>query len=349
MAEQEHSCHAHPSQKLDYLLAASIIAITLAATVFMFSSEGAVPPALWQFSESVIAIIHRMWWGVLIGIAFVGILSHTPKDLVTAAMGTRDGLSSILRATLAGVALDLCSHGILMVGMKLYERGASLGQVMAFLIASPWNSFSLTVILIALVGLKWTFIFMGLSLVIAVISGLLFDSMVRRGELPANPNRQIEAENALPFYQQLRAALSRISFSPRLWIKMLEDGVTESRVVLRWVLFGVVLASLIRTFVSPEIFAGWFGPTLGGLWLTLVAATVIEVCSEGATPIAADLLTRAHAPGNSFTFLMAGVSTDYTEIMVLQQTTNSWKIALYLPLVTLPQVMLLGWLLNQFS
>ena len=35
-----------------------------------------------------------------------------------------------------------------MVGAKLYERGASIGQVMAFLIASPWNSFSLTLTLV---------------------------------------------------------------------------------------------------------------------------------------------------------------------------------------------------------
>ena len=53
----------------------------------------------------------------------------------------------LLRAALAGVFLDLCSHGILAVGMKLYERGASAGQVMTFLLASPWNSFSLTLIL----------------------------------------------------------------------------------------------------------------------------------------------------------------------------------------------------------
>jgi uncharacterized membrane protein YraQ (UPF0718 family) len=62
----------------------------------------------------------------------------------------------MFRATLAGVCLDLCSHGILAVGMKLYERGASTGQVMAFLLASPWNSFSLTLILFGLIGVSWT-------------------------------------------------------------------------------------------------------------------------------------------------------------------------------------------------
>ena len=67
---------------------------------------------------------------------------------------------------------------------------------------------------------------------------------------------------------------------------------------------GVILASLIRTFISLDMFQTYFGPSLTGLGLTLIAATIIEVCSEGSVPIAADLLTRANAPGNSFTFLM---------------------------------------------
>jgi uncharacterized membrane protein YraQ (UPF0718 family) len=82
------------------------------------------------------------------------------------------------------------------------------------------------------------------------------------------------------------------------------------------------------------------------LLLTLVVATILEVCSEGSAPIAADLINKANAPGNSFTFLMAGASTDYTEIMVLKDTTKSWKIALFLPLITVPQVLLVGWLIN---
>ena len=87
-------------------------------------------------------------------------------------------------------------------------------------------------------------------------------------------------------------------------------------------------------------------PTVSGLFLTLVAATIIEVCSEGSSPIAADLVTRGGAPGNGFTFLMSGAATDYTEIMVLRETTSSRKIALSLPLVTVPQVVVIGFLLN---
>lgn len=43
---------------------------------------------------------------------------------------------------------------------------------------------------------------------------------------------------------------------------------------------------------------------------------------------------------------MTGVATDYTEIMVIKDATKSWKIALFLPLVTVPQVIVLGYIIN---
>ena len=55
---------------------------------------------------------------------------------------------------------------------------------MAFLIASPWNSFSLTLILIALIGLPWTLAFIALSMFIAILTGLLFEALVRRAVWP---------------------------------------------------------------------------------------------------------------------------------------------------------------------
>jgi uncharacterized protein len=264
---------------------------------------------------------------------------------VLAILGKGGSMNGILRATLAGVFLDLCSHGILMVGMKLYQKGASLGQVMAFLIASPWNSFSLTLIMFSLIGFKWTLVFIVLSMVIAIMSGWIFDRCVKEKVLPENPNR-FELDSNFKFWLELRKQLGAVDWSLALLKNIGTEGLAGSRMVLRWLLFGVLLAALIRTFVSLDMFQQWFGPSVIGMIFTLIAATVIEVCSEGSTPIAADLLNRAQAPGNAFVFMMAGVATDYTEVMVLKGTTQSWKIALFLPLITLPQVVVIGYILN---
>ncbi len=323
----------------DYLLWGSLIIITAA-----YAAVSLMPNELVTFNlqlatvaDNIHELINRMAWGILLGIVFVGILGKIPREIVTSLLGRGGTFSGILRATTAGVLLDLCSHGILMVGAKLYERGASAGQVMAFLIASPWNSISLTLILWALVGIKWTLALLGLSMVIAIISGLFFDRLVKIGVLPKNTNQSDLHEDC---------SFNGFRFRPRLILDVMVDGLVGSRMVLKWIFFGVILAALVRTFVSPEMFALYFGPTLLGLGMTVIVATIMEVCSEGSVPIAADLLTRAKAPGNMFAFLMTGVSTDYTEMLVLKEATRSWKMAFFLPLVTVPQVLLIAWLLN---
>lgn len=343
--ETDDGCCETPARH-DYLFWVCLIIIAVAYPAGALMTH-AHESAIGLFTGGIYELANRMWWGILVGVIFVGILARVPRELVMGVLGRDRGVGGLFRATLAGVFLDLCSHGILAVGMKLYERGASTGQVMAFLLASPWNSLSLTLILVGLIGLQWTLLFIALSLVIGVITGAVFDLAERRGSLPANPWRE-QLEPAQPLGVMLREFRQSLQFSTGGTLDIIREGFAGSRVVIRWALFGLVLAALIRALVPEEAFATWFGASIGGLWLTLLAATVIEVCSEGATPIAADLMNRAHAPGNSFTFLMAGVATDYTEIMSIRDTMKSWRIALFLPLVTVPQVMLIGAVLNQF-
>jgi uncharacterized membrane protein YraQ (UPF0718 family) len=304
-------------------------------------------PGWWLiFSHGSYELMSKAWWGLLLGIVAVGVIGQVPNELVASLLGRGGTLRGILRATFAGTLLDLCNHGILMVGMQLYRKGASLGQTIAFLVSSPWNSLSLTLILIALIGWKWTLAFVALSMVIGVISGWVADKLVKAGALPANPNHTELAED----YRMgagFREAWKCVKPSGVNVKRIARDGLSESKMILRWIFFGIVMAGAIRAFVPDEIFSQYFGPSLVGLLLTLLATTVIEVCSEGSSPIAADLLNRAGAPGNAFTFLMAGAATDYTEILALRETTKSWKATFALPLLTTPQVLVVAWFLNQ--
>ena len=344
-AADADSCCETPARR-DYFLWTCLLIVSVAYPVgaLMQHQHDSI---IGVFTGGIFELFNAMWWGILLGIVFVGLLGRVPRELVMGVLGRDGGLAGLGRATLAGVFLDLCSHGILAVGMKLYERGASIGQVMAFLLASPWNSFSLTLILFGLIGVGWTLLFILLSLVIGIISGLIFDALVRRGTLPDNPWRA-ELGEERPLGEMWREVRGSMRFSLSGTGGILREGFAGSRVVIRWSLFGLILAGAIRALMPEESFATWFGATMGGLWLTLLATTIIEVCSEGSTPIAADLMNRANAPGNAFTFLMAGVATDYTEVMSIRDTTRSWKIALFLPLITVPQVMVIGFILNQF-
>ncbi len=340
------SCSGGSAAGRDRLLIGSATIIIIGYGLHLaFAAADLHPALIGGFSHGIFDVINTIWWGIVLGVVMVGALSKVPREFVIATLGP-PGAGGIMRAAVAGVLLDLCSHGILMVAAKLYERGASTGQVIAFLIASPWNSLSLTLILVALLGLPWTLLFIALSMVIAVITGFAFEALVGAGRLPSNPNQR-DLPQDFRFWPEARTALAGASCTPTALAGMLRAGVSDSRMVMRWILFGVVLAALVRAVFDPSTFAAWFGPTLGGLALTVLGATIIEVCSEGSAPIAGDLFARAGAPGNAFAFLMAGVSTDYTEILVLREMAGSWKFALFLPLLSLPQIVVLGWLLNE--
>ena len=95
------------------------------------------------------------------------------------------------------------------------------------------------------------------------------------------------------------------------------------------------------------MFSRFLGPTTLGLLATLLVATVIEVCSEGSAPMAFEIFRQTGALGNSFVFLMAGVATDYTEIGLLWHNVGR-KTALWLPVVAVPQVVILGIIANVY-
>lgn len=335
-----------PGFAFDPILHTSLgIILLTVATDYLWPSL----PFVNTFAGASLELLGMMWWGILLGLALIGVMSHIPREYYTKILGRGDSVNGVFRATLAGVFLDLCSHGIVMVGAKLYERGASLAQVMAFLIASPWNSISLTIILVSLIGLTWTLIFVFASALIAVITGCLYLLLVRRGVIKENPNKSELPKENFNLLEDAKSRLSEFKPSRTFFIESAKNSWKEGEMVIRWLFLGVVLAAAIRTFVPTDFFETWFGPTLMGLFATLIATTIIEVCSEGSAPIASDLLNRASAPGNGFAFLMAGVSTDYTEIMVIREFSKSWGIALSLPLLTVPQIIVMGALMNSFT
>lgn len=120
-----------------------------------------------------------------------------------------------------------------------------------------------------------------------------------------------------------------------------------AKMILWWMLIGIVLASLASAFIPAATFQQFFAPTLFGLMITLILATVIEVCSEGTSPLAFEIYRQTGAFGNAFAFLMAGVVTDFTEVGLVWINLGK-KTALWMIAITLPQVILLAWLFNQF-
>jgi uncharacterized membrane protein YraQ (UPF0718 family) len=108
-----------------------------------------------------------------------------------------------------------------------------------------------------------------------------------------------------------------------------------------------MMAGVARAFIPHDWFLVYAGPTVVGLFVVLLFATIIEVCSEGSSPLAFEIYRQTGSFGNPFVFLMAGVSTDYTEIGLIASNIGK-RAAIWLPIITVPQILVLGYLFNIF-
>ena len=296
-------------------------------------------PVLAPLNESMLAYLEIVWWAVLLGLILGGIIDYfVPDGFIVRVLGKRSKMT-LINAVLAGFLMSACSHGILAIAIQLYKKGASVPAVITFLLASPWANLPMTVLLFGFFGVK-ALLFVGGAMAIALVTGFIF-TLLDQFNLIEGPAKDVEAENVswerfTNFDLQKSAKGVAIGF------------VSLANMVLWWILIGILAASLIGAYVPEHFFMEYMGPDLKGMLVVLLFATILEVCSEGTSPLAFEIFNKTAALGNPFVFLMAGVATDYTEIGLLW-TNIGKRTAIWLPVVTVPQILLLGMWFNQLS
>ena len=306
------------------------------------------------FRDYVILI----WWAILIGFLIGGIIDHfVPRTYVEKYL-SRHQKRTIVYSIVFGFLMSACSHGILAIAIELYKKGASTSSVVAFLLASPWANLPITFLLFGFFGVKAALI-VASAIVIALITGLIFQRLERKGWVECDKCKIGEDKAVLTDFsiiKDIKRRWKKYEFNAKNNINAIKGTFRGSwsltKMVMWWLIIGMLMAAVARAYVPHELFKQYMGPTLLGLLVTLLFATIIEVCSEGSSPLAFEIYEQsleAGAPafGNSFTFLMAGVATDYTEIGLIWHNIGR-RAALWIPIITVPQILVLGYILNIF-
>jgi len=284
-----------------------------------------------------------IWWAILLGLILGGIIDRfIPREYIAKYLAAHKK-TTIFNAVILGFFMSACSHGILAIAIELHKKGASIPAVIAFLLASPWANFTITIMLIAFFGIKALFLIIS-AIIIAIITGLIYQILENKGMIEKSISVKLEKKFSMLADMKKRWTAYKFNFEKD--IKGVLSGTWSlTKMVLWWILIGMLLASFARAFVPHDFFMKYMGATILGLVVTLVLATIIEVCSEGSSPLAFEIFKQTAAFGNAFVFLMAGVATDYTEIGLLW-TNIGKKTAIWLPIITVPQIVLLGYLFN---
>jgi len=306
-------------------------------------------PLLVPFRRAFFLYLRAIWWAVALGLCLGGIIDYyIPREYISKIL-SRNKPRTIFNAVALGFLMSACSHGILALSIQLHKKGASNPAVVAFLLASPWANFAVTMMLLSLFGLKGLFIIIA-AIIVAINTGFIFIFLEKKGLIEKNKNI-VEGGEQFSILKDLRARAKNYKFGLSTLKSDLKGIVTGAialgDMVLWWIIIGIFLASISGAYIPVHFFHRFMGPTFFGLLVTLGLATIIEICSEGSSPLSFEIYRQTGALGNSFVFLMAGVATDYTEIGLLWANVG-WRTALWLPLVTVPQVVAIGYLANIF-
>jgi uncharacterized membrane protein YraQ (UPF0718 family) len=334
-------CSKEPAPSLATNKLVWLVMVLLLLMALSYHAAWLVP-----FRQAFVSYLGMVFWPLVFGLLLGGIIDHyVPREYVSLVLAGRRK-RSIVYAVLWGFLMTLCSHGILALAVQLYKKGASPASVVAFLLASPWANFPLTLLLVGFFGPARAAYIILSAVVVALVTGWVFQVLEAKGRIEKNPNT-LEVPAGFDMLADIRRRAAGYRFDLKAEVKGIARGVWElSGMVMGWILLGMAMASAAGAYIPKDFFQRFMGRSLAGLAVTLALATVIETCSEGSAPLAFEIYRQTGALGNALVFLMAGVATDYTEIGLLWVNAGR-RTALWMPAVAVPLILLFGYIANK--
>ena len=259
---------------------------------------------------------------LLFGFLVAGLLSvFVSPEWVEKHLGQK-GFGQVVKASLFGVPLPLCSCGVLPVAASLRQHGAGKGATTAFLLSTPQTGVDSVAVTWALLGPVIAI----LRPVAAFVTGILGGMVVQAVEPEDGPKPAPEADSATCS----DSCCSEEKPAPVL-IRALRYGfVTLPRDIGRALVVGLVLSGIIAAFLGPRHVEAVFG---GGILPYIVAMAVgipLYVCATASTPIAASLIGAGLSPGAALVFLISGPATNVASITTLLRVLGRRVVAVYL-------------------
>ncbi len=282
----------------------------------------AFPIALW-------GILLELAPSLLVGLLIAGLIhAYVPSAVIRRGL-SRPDLGSVVRASLVGVPLPLCSCGVIPTALGLRRQGASPGAATSFMISTPQTGVDSILVTAAFLG--WPFAIF--KLVAAFVTGVVGGALVNR-TVPADPNATSQDSLDCADDERPRGWLARIIEAVRYAVFDLLGAINT------WLVIGVVAAALVTTLTPADFFADrpWADGLLGML-VMLAIALPLYVCTTASVPIAASLIVAGLPAGSALVFLMAGPATNLATIGAVYRALGARVLLVYLGTVV---VMSLG-------
>ncbi len=303
--------------------------------------------ALWQLSIAMAPYI-------IFGLAFAGILHEiVPDSIVTKHLG-KDNISSVLKSTVFGIPLPVCSCGVIPLATSIKKSGASKGATLSFLISTPITGVDSILATYGIFGWIFTLYRALTSMIIAMVAGILTNIFDKEDEVQKDTLQKESVKK--PAFSAM-APQTATSFSMQAPKKEESCGTgtgsccsggSEEK---KGFSFSAAMKYAFGTLLGDIAKPLFWGLLLGALitvaipenlseilkeysWLSylivIIIAVPMYVCATASLPIAAGLMLSGVSAGAAFVFLSAGPATNTVTIGVVKKMLGTKSLFIYL-------------------
>lgn len=255
-----------------------------------------------------------------------------------------------------GAITPFCSCSSIPVFLGFTSAGIPVGITMSFLLTSPLINEVAILLLMSLLGWKFTLLYVVVGMTVGILGGWFLDAIKAERWLQSfaakaladgqkkNNAANITVSNSISSAQES----PKMSFAERHEFAKEESLEIFGR-VWKWVIIGVGAGAALHGFV-PD---GWIEQHLGdGQWWSVPAAVLLGIPlysnATGVIPIMESLINNGLPIGTTLAFCMSTVAASFPEFILLKQVMQ-WKLLATVFLLLLVSFTIVGWIFNAFS
>jgi uncharacterized membrane protein YraQ (UPF0718 family) len=249
-----------------------------------------------------------------------------------------------------GAITPFCSCSSIPIFLGFTSAGIPVGITMSFLLTSPLINEVAILLLLSLLGWKFTVLYVVVGMGVGILGGLFLDTIKAERWLQSFAAEALKKGQQKPIdsVSQNNDATQSMTAHQRHEFAKTEALEIFGR-VWKWVIIGVGLGAALHGFV-PD---GWIEKNLGdGQWWSVPAAVLLGIPlysnATGVIPVMESLIVNGLPIGTTLAFCMSTVAASFPEFILLKQVMQ-WRLLATVFLMLLVSFTLVGWLFNEFS
>ncbi|WP_295006175.1 SO_0444 family Cu/Zn efflux transporter [Sulfurimonas sp.] len=293
---------------------------------------------------------------ILFGLIFAGILHELVPDTIVSKHLGQSSILSVIKATVFGIPLPVCSCGVVPLATSIKKSGASNGSTLAFLISTPITGVDSILATYGMFGWVFTIYRVITSMIISIIAGVLANFYGDKEEAPkpkptfsmASPVKPSMAMNfsASTTTRKTDEPVSCCSSvaslqekKPNIFIRVFKYSFgTLLKDISSPLLFGLILGALIAVAIPQNFTEVLMEHSWISYIIVIAIAVPMYVCATASLPIAAGLILAGVSPGAAFVFLSAGPATNTVTIGVVKKMLGLRTLYVYLGTIIIGSV-----------